>query len=278
MTNTLFTIIALAAFLALLALVHFFKTLDADLWHAWRNPVAAGIVIGVTLRLAHVTHPIAFGVLLTAAAVYARHTGRESEAVDGMLIGAAMGAVAAMPFAAPRVGAMAILAGAVAGYGITFAAFHVAERNRQLIIDGITAAAAIGVAYVPWWVPLRERVTLIGVAAIVPLFIVIAVFRQWPDVRAELRHEASLGFMTDSDVRTTAHPLLRLGSGGWTDKHAHREFVRLANKIALRKRQQRDRTDGMARLYQLEIIKLRMQIQEMSKIDRDVSDTMKRNQ
>ena len=32
----------------------------------------------------------------------------------------------------------------------------------------------------------------------------------------------------------------------------------------------------MARLYQLEIIKLRMQIQEMSKIDRDVSDTMSR--
>jgi hypothetical protein len=83
--------------------------------------------------------------------------------------------------------------------------------------------------------------------------------------------------MTDADVRPTAHPLLRLGSGGWTDKRAHRQFVRLANKIALRKRQQRDRNDSMARLYQLEIIKLRMQIQEMSKIDRDVSDTMKRN-
>ena len=110
-----------------------------------------------------------------------------------------------------------------------------------------------------------------------PAVIVLAVFRQWPDVRAELRHEASLGFMTDADVRPTAHPLLRLGAGGWADKRAHREFVRLANKIALRKRQQRDRTDAMARLYQLEIIKLRMQIQEMSKIDRDVSDTMKRD-
>jgi len=57
--------------------------------------------------------------------------------------------------------------------------------------------------------------------------------------------------------------------------------VRLANRIALRKRQQRNRTDDEARLYQLEIIKLRMQIQEMSRIDRDVlsanapsSDTM----
>jgi hypothetical protein len=277
MTDTYFTLIALAAFLLALALVHFFKTLDADLWHAWRNPVAAGLVIGIALRLVHVTHPVAFGILLTVAAVWARHTGRESEAVDGMLIGAAMGAAAALPLMSPRVAASAILTGAVAGYGITFAAFHVAERRRQLMIDGVTAVVAVGVAYLPSLIAAPDRTMLIAVAAAIPLFIVIAVFRQWPDIRAELRHEASLGFMTDADVRPTAHPLLRLGSGGWADKHAHREFVRAANKIALRKRQQRDRTDDMARLYQLEIIKLRMQIQEMSKIDRDVSDTMTRN-
>src|SRR5207244_3631458 len=249
MSDSLSTLITLAALLIALALVHFFKTLDADLWHAWRNPVAAGLVIGIALRLVHVTHPIAFGVLLTIAAVYARHTGRESEAVDGMLIGAAMGAVAALPLMSPRIGATAILTGTVAGYGITFAAFHVAERRRQLVIDGVTALAAIGVAYLPSVIAAPDRITLIAVAAAIPLLIIIAVFRQWPDIRAELRHEASLGFMTDADVRPTAHPLLRLGSGGWADKHAHREFVRLANKVALRKRQQRDRTDDMARLY-----------------------------
>jgi hypothetical protein len=276
MAEPALTLIVLLAFLAVLAVVHFFKTLDADLWHAWRNPFAAGLLIGIALRLLHFPHPIAFGLLLTFAAVYARHTGRESEAIDGMLIGAAMGAAAALPFAEARIAAMAILAGAVAGYGITFAAFHVAERRRQLVIDAVTAIAAIGVAYLPSLVRARERDVLVGVAALVPLFIVAAIFRQWPDVRAELRHEASLGFMTDADVRPTAHPLLRLGRAGWADKRAHREFVRLANKIALRKRQQRDRTDDTARLYQLEIIKLRMQIQEMSKIDRDVSDTMAR--
>ena len=63
--------------------------------------------------------------------------------------------------------------------------------------------------------------------------------------------------------------------------------MRIANKIALRKRQQRTRPDEVARLYQVEIIKLRMQLQEMSKIDRDVisasaneevrSDTMARS-
>src|SRR5436190_22145394 len=165
MTEPLFTLVALAAFLTALALVHFFKTLDADLWHAWRNPVAAGLVIGVVLRLVHVTHPIAFGILLTIAAVYARHTGRESEAVDGMLIGAAMGAVAALPLMSPRVAASAILTGAVAGYGITFAAFHVAERRRQLMIDGITAAVAVGVAYLPSVIAAPDRPMLIAVAA-----------------------------------------------------------------------------------------------------------------
>ncbi|HKO57635.1 MAG TPA: hypothetical protein VJ276_17315, partial [Thermoanaerobaculia bacterium] len=97
----------------------------------------------------------------------------------------------------------------------------------------------------------------------------VVVFEQWPDIRAELRHEASLGFIDDADVRPTAHPLLRLGRAGWADPRAHREFVRLANEVALRKRHQRGRPDDTARLYQLEIIKLRMQIQEMSKIDRD---------
>src|SRR5436190_16309634 len=126
MSDPLFTLITLAALLLALALVHYFKTLDADLWHAWRNPVAAGLAIGIALRLLHVTHPVALGVLLVMAAVYARHTGRESEAVDGMLIGAAMGAAAALPLMSARAGATAILAGAVAGYGITFAAFHVA--------------------------------------------------------------------------------------------------------------------------------------------------------
>ena len=102
-----------------------------------------------------------------------------------------------------------------------------------------------------------------------------------------MSHEASLGFINDADVRRSAHPFLRLGSGGWADRKAHREFVRLANKISLRKRQQRNRPDDIARLYQVEIIKLRMQLQEMSRIDRDVvsatnshevpSDTMARS-
>jgi hypothetical protein len=78
-----------------------------------------------------------------------------------------------------------------------------------------------------------------------------------------------MGVFDPADVRTTAHPILRLGRGGWTDPHAHREFVRLAGIVALRKRQQRGRPDEIARLYQVEIIKLRMRLQEMSRIEHD---------
>ena len=112
------------------------------------------------------------------------------------------------------------------------------------------------------------RTVAVESAALVPLLVILAVFKQWPSVRAELRHEAALGFIDEEDVRATAHPLLRLGRAGWHDAEAHRAFVRMANKIALRKRQQRTRAEEIARLYQLEVIKLRMQMQEMSGIDR----------
>jgi hypothetical protein len=131
---------------------------------------------------------------------------------------------------------------------------------------------AIAVAWLPGLLSrgwrLGERQLAMTAAALVPILVVATVFKQWPSVRAELRHEAALGFMDEDNVRATAHPLLRLGRAGWHDAEAHRAFVRMANKIALRKRQQRNRAEDVARLYQLEVIKLRMQMQEMSGIDR----------
>ena len=172
--------------------------------------------------------------------------------------------------------ATCVIAGAVAGYGITFAAFHVADKVKQLVLDVVTAAVAIGAAYIPIAAGRAHQMTIaIATAAVVPVLGIATVFKQWPDIRAELRHEASLGFIDDADVRSTAHPLLRLGRAGWNDPGAHRQFVRIANRIALRKRQQRNRPDEMARLYQLEIIKLRMEMREMSRVDHE---TLRRKQ
>ncbi len=291
MTDPLLALILIISSLAALALVRFFKALDGNLWESWRTPLAGGLAGGVVLRLIGTAPPAAIALILTLVALYVRLTGRESEPIDGMLLGAGSGAAAAIALimhseSECRTVSQCLLAGAVAGYGTTFASFHVTDKLRRLIIDAATTFAAIAVAYAPNIIG-DDRRPAIAVAVAIPLIAIVTVFRQWPDVRAQLRHEASLGFMNDSDVRRTAHPFLRLGSGGWADRKAHREFVRLANKIALRKRQQRNRPDEIARLYQVEIIKLRMQIREMSKIDRDVvsasnagelpSDTMARS-
>jgi hypothetical protein len=290
MTDDVSALILIAAFMAALALVRYFKTLDGDFWRAARTPLIAGLVVGALIRfldLSVVMQTVAAGVLLTLAALYVRLTGDESEPADGMILGALCGAAAALPMVISgddelRAFIRCVLAGAVAGFGITIAVFHVADKVRQILLDVVTAAAAVGAA---WLAEAGQRFGLtdfrvaVGVASLIPLIIIATVFKQYPDIRAELRHEASLGFIDDSDVRPTAHPFLRFGRAGWKDAHAHREFVRLANRIALRKRQQRNRPDERARLYQLEIIKLRMQIQEMSRIDhatvhRVHSDTM----
>ncbi len=279
MSDPVFSLVLIACFVVVLAIVRFFKTLESEFARTARTPVIAGLVAGVLIRvlpLREIAHIVGVGFLLTLAALYVRLTGQESEASDGMLLGALSGASAALPLVvlngdAELVAiAECILAGAGAGFGITFAVFHVADKLRQIVLDAVTAIAAIGAAYLPTLLlrlGMIEKQIAVAAAVSVPAIVIGTVFEQWADVRAELRHEASLGFIDDADVRPTAHPFLRLGRGGWIDAGAHREFVRIANRIALRKRQQRNRPDEMARLYQLEIIKLRMQLQEMSRID-----------
>jgi len=270
MSDPVLAFVLIPSFIAALAAAAYFKTLDSGLARDARIPFIAGAVCG--LLMWWIDGPIAIGVILTIAALYVRLTGRESEPADGMVLGAMTGAAAAVPLAFRGENELlsftqCILAGAVAGYGITFGLTHVRDKSRQIGIDAVTMLAAIGVAWLPSLLG-DVRAIAIAAAAIIPLIIVATVFKQWPVIRGELRHEAALGVMDDEDVRITAHPILRHGRGGWHDRGAHREFVRIANKIALRKRQQRGRAEDIARLYQVEVIKLRMQLQDMTRIDR----------
>jgi hypothetical protein len=281
MTDPLFALVTAVSFLAALGVARWFKSLDGDLWRAWRTALPAGAVSGILLHMVGASS-IAVGVILTLAALYVRLTGDESEPSDGTIFGAAAGTTAAVALivlghAAGTELAQFLLAGAVGGFGVTLASLlYVGDKLRQLVLDLITAAAAITTAAL---VPLvrsvlpgiDDRRTAIIAATAVPLIVIATVFKRWRDATAELSHEASLGFLNAADVRSTAHPFARLGRGGWSDRNAHRAFVRLATSLALRKRQQRNRTEDVARLYQLEIIKLRMQIQEMSHIDRAVA-------
>src|ERR1700686_215128 len=154
MTDPVLCIVVYAVFLAAMAAAHFFKTLDNDLGTAWRTALAVGLAVAFVLFLVRPLYPVAGGIALTLAALYVRHTGRETEAVDGMIVGSVMGATAAIPFVMTSVHvaelmAALMLAGAVAGYGITFAVFHVADKQKQIAFDVGTAAAAIVVAWLP---------------------------------------------------------------------------------------------------------------------------------
>jgi hypothetical protein len=277
MSDPVLAIILLVSYFLVLSAASWFKTLERGLWREARVPLVTGALAGIVLHYFTQFHGVAVGVLLTLAALYVRLTGSESEPSDGMVLGAITGAAASIPpllLSEPRpllLFSECVLAGAVAGYGITFGLNQVRARGKQLVIDVITAIVAVGAAFVPGLLldaRIPEREIAIGAAALVPLLLIATVFKQWPIVRAELRHEAVLGVIDEEDVRPTAHPFRRLGRGGWHDASAHREFVRIANKIALRKRQQRHRAEEIARLYQLEVIKLRMQMQEMTRIDR----------
>jgi hypothetical protein len=285
MSDAVLSLVLIAVLAAAVAAVRFFRTLDAGFWQDAGTPLAAGLIAG--LFFSFVTdHYAAIGVVLTVAALYVRLTGRESEPSDGMLLGALTGAAAALPLAF-RSGdecirfAECIAAGAVSGFGITWAIVSVRRKPRQIALDALTAAAALGVSAAIRFSGIDPRKLALAVTIAVPLLGVLSVFKQWRDVRRELGDEASLGFLDPADVGIVAHPFRRLGAAGWADAGARREFVRIANRIALRKHQIRHRPEAEARIYQLEIIKLRMQLQEMSRIDAEVrrssqlrSDTM----
>jgi len=278
MSDPILALILIVCFYAVVAAASYFKNLDGDLMSDLRIPSFAGVAAGVLVRLAPFAPSfVTAGIVMTIAALYVRLTGRESEPADGMALGAITGAAAAIPLALTtehelRHLAECVLAGAVAGYGVTFGLTHVRDKMRQAGIDAMTAIAAIFAAWAPSLLLRVPRLAVaqvaIGVAALIPLIVIATVFKQWSAIHGELLDEANLGFVEPHDVRTTAHPILRLGRAGWHDAGAHRQFVRIASKIALRKRQQRTRPDEIARLYQLEVIKLRMEMQEMSAIDR----------
>ena len=278
-SDPVFALVLIVAFSIVVSAASYFKTLERGLWGEARLPLIAGVICGALIYFARsIPTYMAAGVILTLAALYVRLMGRESEPADGMILGAISGAAASLPLVVLAGEhellrfAECVLAGAVAGYGITFGLTQVRDKLKQAAVDGVTAVLAVAAAWVPTLLLRTGRMTekqiAIAAAALVPLLVVATVFKQWPSVRAELRHEAALGFIDEEDVKATAHPLRRLGRAGWHDAEAHRAFVRMANKIALRKRQQRTRPDEIARLYQLEVIKLRMQMQEMSGIDR----------
>ncbi len=274
MTDDLLTLILIVALFLGVAVVRFFRTVDAIFWRDAATPAVTGFIAGCIFFFAN-PHYALIGALLTIAALWSRHTGRESEPGDGMLLGSLTGASAALPLVFVQADAcvlfaQCVLAGAISAYGVTYAAFYVRRRAKQIAIDALSAVLAIGGAAAVRLIDVPPRDLATSATILIPLLGIAGLLKQWRDLSRELMDEANLGFIDVSDVRIVAHPFRRLGAAGWADPRARREFVRIANVIALRKRQQRNRPEDEARLYQVEIIKLRMELQEMARIDQDV--------
>ena len=156
MSDPVLALILIPALFTILAAASWFQTLDTRFVREAGVPLLAGAAAGVALRFSDrlpIPHAVAAGLLLTATALYVRLTGEESEPSDGMLLGAAAGAAAGALFLGGDEPLLRIpecvLAGAVAGYGITLGVTHSRNRLRQLAIDVLTALAATATAAAP---------------------------------------------------------------------------------------------------------------------------------
>src|SRR5438477_9521644 len=155
MSDPVFTFALIACYFAALAAARWFKTLDSDFVRAAATPSATGVACGLVILWLndYLDRPLRaalIGALMTFGAVYIRHTGDESEPIDGMLLGAIAGGAAAIPLAfngadEPRLFAQCAAAASIAGFGITFASQH---RAKQLMIDCATGITAIVAAVV----------------------------------------------------------------------------------------------------------------------------------
>src|SRR6188768_4204636 len=154
MSDPVLALVLIASFLVVVTAASYFKTLERGLWQEARLPLIAGVVCGFLIHFARfVPAFVATGIVLTLAALYVRLTGRESEPADGMILGAITGAAASIPLVVLAGEhellryAECLLAGAVAGYGITFGLSHVRDKLRQFGVDAATVALAVAAAW-----------------------------------------------------------------------------------------------------------------------------------
>ena len=155
-----------------------------------------------------------------------------------------------------------LMAGALGGFAISFIA------SRWPINQSFVAPCVIPVAILISWLPVivagkaTPDATATAVALLPPAAVFVAVFLRWPALRRELLSESGLGMIEKSEIDAVSNPLRRLFRGRWADRATRRRFVSVANTLATRKRQQRVASSELQVLHQLEILKLRMELQE----------------
>jgi hypothetical protein len=274
------TLTILAASLLLLLLAELFRNIEPD----WRSALAAPAIVGISAGMLTVLlrgwtgdggAPLLAAVLITIGAGELHRRGMHTDPIEGLATGAVSGTITAVITVLfgggdPLVTAARILlAGIVAGFVLAI----IYERwNRWMVPACLLTSIASGTAsLIPTLVPnVRSDALTAGVAAFTPFALIVSVFTNRAAMLAELREEAALGLFPDDQLASTTHPLRRLGRAGWRDRDVRRRFVSLSHELALRKRRQRIARPELARLYQLDVLKLRMELQEIIRVQRDM--------
>lgn len=252
----------------------YFRTLRRGLteWSSVRFGfgVAAGLVLLMTSGLLTWQAPVVVAVAMTIAAAVISTRNHDSDVLEALLTGAMIGGGATLPLLAARRGDLALMA-AISGPAAT-AGMHIATPRRpwiRLLALLVSASAAIVAATAgSYLIGEWEPVVMIPLAlALPPLAAMIFTLARWPVAIRELRDEATLGFVDATEVASMTHPFRRLRLAVWRDREARRRFVQLATELSVRKNRQRSMSSQRARLHQLEIMKLRMQLKEIESIE-----------
>lgn len=254
-------------------LAEIFKNVEPDWGSTLISPLRTGVVAGcagalTTYLLPAVPVPVIGGTVMTLAAAYLERKGLHGEALDGLLTGSIAAFPAAtllvlLPGGDPLLDmAGFLMAGALGGFVISLVA------SRWSVNQSLVAACVIPAAILIAWLPVlvasnaTPEATATAVALLPPAAVFVAVFLRWPALRRELLSESGLGMIERTEIDAASNPLRRLFRGRWADRATRRRFVSVANTLATRKRQQRVASSELQTLHQLEILKLRMELQE----------------
>lgn len=269
----------LCATFVLTVLALLFRDLGVDWELLTVRPLITGATAGLALAAAaHFRGPevllMVTGSAFTIAALYFARNSMTGEPVDSIGTGTMIAIGSAIPLMAAAALTLDTAAAVVLAAPVALVLVARSYRHAQPVRAGLqftALAASSAAAFVPRSVEqlgVRDLHVAIAIGLIAPVTIAATVLQRWPMLINELMDEARLGLFPAEDIARVSHPLRRFSRGGWAEKNAARHFVRISTKLAARKHQQRSMSPDTARLYQLEILKLRMELKNILNVER----------
>jgi hypothetical protein len=238
----------------------------------WLAPaIAGGIAAGVAhefLESHALLHKVTVAAAFVAVAWFVSVRHADAAFSDGIFAGAVSGTIAAIIASVASAATQGEIAMFPALGSIAAAIVFAVPVASRLTRSALAAVAVLVTVFI--WTPIGsilESQTPLVVIAVIALAGLVADLARWPAMRRELAEEARLGLIDFADAAVIFHPIRRFRLSQWRDRQARREFVRLATSLAELRLRQKRMTAAAARLYQLEILKLRMQVEQMEQVE-----------